>query len=355
MRQTFIFSLEPLDARYTKQWYSEVPKQLDKFTRSFDLDAPRAITVNGKMRTDSTTQGAFLNFADTNYWKSTQLSEFTEMMHKGQVPDDAVILFTDFWNPALIQVAYMRDLLDTNWSIHGIAHAGAYDPSDILGYKMRDYWPHNFERSLFYACDAVYFATKFHAAMFISNLDIDTSKPSQSTVVIAGQPYEYLYDMLAEFDQSQKTDTVMWPHRYNDDKQPEIAEDLTKDFDVFITQKHKLSKSEYYAKMAQSKVVFSCSLHENLGMSMIEGTLLGCIPIAPDRAAYSEIYAADFLYPSKWTQDYESYIKHRDDLVAFINERIDDYDSYRKLLPYQSQRFREYITPDGMFNKMMEK
>ena len=350
MTQTFIFALEPLDSRYTKQWYDEVPKQLDIHTGADRMLAPKSITVAGKQRCAYATPGAFLDFTDTNYWKSTQLAEFTDMMRRDEVPDDAVILFTDFWNPALIQVAYMRDLLGKKWKIHGIAHAGAYDPSDILGYKMGS-WSHDFELSLYFASDKTYFATQFHRDMFIASLDI---KPEQQArAVVAGQPYQYLNTTLAEFDSTDKTDTVMWPHRYNDDKQPEIAEDLASNFDVFITQKHQLNKDEYYAKLAKSKIVFSCSLHENLGMSMIEGTIVGCLPIAPDRAAYSEIYLDEFLYPSVWTESYAQYEKHKDLMHEFIQKRIDNYDMYSELLPEQVERIQKFIDPTLMFQHMV--
>lgn len=346
MKQIFVFALEPLDARYTKQWYTHVPDQLEQRLRGSDS---KVVTISGIQTSKSTTVGAFLDFADTNLWKCSQLTAFIQAMNRGEIPDDAIILFTDFWNPAVINIAYMRDLLGTNWSLHGIAHAGAYDPSDILGYKMRPRWPHNFERSLYYALDYTYFATQFHLDMFLNNLDIS----DRSKAVLSGQPYQYLIDTLSQYQGRPKTDTVMWPHRYNADKQPEIAEDLSKHFDVFITQKFNLSKQDYYAKLSGSRIVFSCSLHENLGMSMIEGTLVDCIPIAPDRAAYSEIYLPEFLYPSDWTSSLDAYIMHKDSLTAFIKDRIDNYDTYAQLLPEQKQRIMNFISADTMFNHML--
>jgi len=348
MTQKFIFALEPLDARYTKQWYDQVPEQWDRHT-----GGPSSITVVGKQRSQMTSKGAFLDFADTNYWKSTQLAEFTNMMQQNQVPDDAVILFTDFWNPALIQVAYMRDLLGTNWTIHGIAHAGAYDPSDILGYKMRPAWPQHFERSLYYASDNTYFATNFHRDMFLQNLDIP--QKDHAKAIVAGQPYMYLLDTLEKYQNVTKIDRVMWPHRYNHDKQPEIAEELGNTFDVFITQKHQLTKEAYYAKLAESKIVFSCSLHENLGMSMIEGTLVNCVPIVPNRASYSEIYLPEFVYPSEWTSSFDNYHKYKDQLHGFISERINHYSVFAQRLPEQRQRIMDFINPNKMFAHMMEK
>ncbi len=350
MNQFWIFPLEPLDARYTKQWYNGVPDQLERFLGDANYEIHSAI---GKQKSTNTTRGGFLNFADTNYWKSTQITHFIDEMYKGNVSDDAVILVTDFWNPAISQLAYMRDLLGKSWSIHGIAHAGAYDPSDILGLKMQKPWPYELERSLYYAMDHIYFATHFHCEMFLRNLEIP--QEDQGRAIVSGQPYLYLLDTLSQFDTTEKTDTVMWPHRYNEDKQPEIAEDLSKTFDVFITQKHNLIKDEYYAKLAKSKVVFSCSLHENLGMSMIEGTLLDCIPIAPDRAAYSEIYYSDFLYPEHWTSSLENFHFYKRELQAFIQERLDHYDEFKDVLIPQKDRIRDFIDPRIMFDQMLRR
>lgn len=347
MKQFWIFPLEPLDARYTKQWYDEVPNQLERFLGNDSYELHNAI---GKQNSGNTTKGGFLNFADTNYWKSTQIIHFIEEMYKGNVADDAILLFTDFWNPAILQITYMRDLLDKNWTIHGIAHAGAYDPSDILGLKMQKPWPYEFERSVFYALDHLYFATEFHRDIFLQNLNIP--KEDHHRAVISGQPYMYLIDTLAQYKGVEKKERIMWPHRYNDDKQPEIAEDLSEYLDVFITQKFSLSKSEYYAKLAESKIVFSCSLHENLGMSMIEGTLVDCIPIAPDRAAYSEIYLPEFLYPSEWTESFDAYTKHKSDILSFITDRLYRYDEYVTLLPKQREKLIDYINADVMFKHM---
>jgi len=352
MTDIIIFPLEPLDARYTKQWFDEVPVYIQNYLDSVG-DSGTVYSIAGQQNSQTTTSGAFLNFTDTNYWKSSQVLEFVKLFEAGNVADDAVFLFTDFWNPVIIQIAYMRDLMGTNWKIHSIAHAGAYDPSDILGYKMREEWPHDFERSLFYACDATYFASEFHRDMFLTNLNI--SSEFHHRAVFSGQPYMYLFDILSKYNTTTKTDTIMWPHRYNDDKQPEIAEDLSDIFDVFITQKHQLSKDEYYAKLASSKIVFSCSLHENLGMSMIEGSLVGCIPIVPDRCAYSEIYFDEFKYPSEWTTSFDAYDKHKDDIIAFIQDKIDNYDYYDALLSKQITKIQKYISPNIMIENMVRK
>lgn len=347
----WVFPLEPLDGRYTKQWYDEIPRLLEE---KLDGSGYRVHNAIGKQRSSKATTGAFLDFADTNFWKSTQLANFVEAMHNGLVADDVHILFTDFWNPALLQVAYMRDLLKTHWVVHGIAHAGAYDPSDILGLKMQKPWPWEAEKAFYYASDYTYFGTEFHRDMFLRNLEIPIEE--QHRAIVSGQPHGAILDQMSKVKQvpwHERGWEVIWPHRYNEDKQPEIAENLSADFSMLITQKQNLSKSAYYEAMADSCVMFSCSLHENLGISIMEGVLTGTIPLVPDRCSYKEMYLPEFKYPSVWTESYDNFVAYRPQLVERLNTML----AYPEALAEPMQRQKEilvnnYLSADTMVSKL---
>lgn len=343
----WVFPLEPLDNRYTKQWFDEIPRLLQQELDNL-ASSNTCFQAIGKQTSKDTTAGAFLDFSDTNYWKSTQLADFVKSYQVGHVANDAKILFTDFWNPALIQVAYMRDLLGTDWQIHGIAHAGAYDPTDILGIKMRPEWPHDFERSLFYASDVTYFASNFHRQMFLTNLCIPTAYHDRA--VLSGQPHQAIIDHMESISiPTDKTTDVIWPHRYNEDKQPEIAEDLANEFNLLITQKHNFTKDEFYNELANSKIIFSCALHENLGISIMEAVLTGTIPLLPDRCSYSEMYLDEFKYPSKWTSNYENFVHYKPQLVAKMQSMIDNFDTYADLMEQQKAILKQnYLSADVM-------
>jgi hypothetical protein len=329
-----IFALEPLDNRYTKQWFTEIPTQLE-------ATGAEVMTVMGDQRSSTTTAGAFLDFADTNHWKSSQLCDFVLALEQGQVPEDATLLFTDFWN-----------LLGKQWKIHGIAHAGAYDPSDILGLKMRPEWPKHFERSLFYASDVTYFASEFHRSMFLNNLEIPFAYHDRA--VLSGQPHSAIVAHMSSIKEPEnKSRQVIWPHRYNEDKQPEIAEELANDFDMVITQKLNLSKDEFYRTMADTKVLFSCALHENLGISVMEGVLIGAIPLLPDRCSYAEMYLPEFKYPSVWTESYENFITYRPQLVNRLNSILDDPTAYAELMQRQKDiLISNYLSADVMIDRL---
>ncbi len=354
MTNIIIFPIEPLDSRYSLQWYESIPKSLQQKINQAGLNS-KIIQLDGIQKTDSVTSGAFLNFQDTNRYKSSQLVAFCDLLDSGQVTTNDVILFTDAWNPALLQVKYMRDLGGYNWNIAGYWHAGAYDPTDILGYKMQKPWPHHTERALYYACDANWYATDFHRQMFLRNLGIPDADHGRAQ--LSGQPHDLIVDAMSKINlKSVVKQGVIWPHRYNADKQPEIAEALSAQFDTpwCITQKLNLSKPEYYQKLSEASVMFSCSLHENLGISIMEGVMLDVIPVLPDRCSYTEMYMKDFLYPSTWTESWEAFQTHEQDLLEFIRHRAEQPKKYSRQLAKQKKILKErYLTADRMFDQMI--
>jgi hypothetical protein len=335
MNTIWIIPIEPIDQRYTKQWYDNIPVVLENAIQERELDY-QVVTVDGEdFAPEQRTEGAFLDFGATNVYKATQTAEVSKLFSNGKVKPGDKFLVTDAWNFIITPIRYMSDLLDIPVEIHGIWHAGAYDPTDILGYKMRADWPHHVERSWFHACDYNYYATDFHKNMFLRNLSIPQGNHEKA--IRSGQPHELIVNNLRTLAGMPKERRIMWPHRYNADKQPEIAENLAEKYNMVITQNMNLSKEEYYQTLAGSVAIFSCALHENLGISVMEAVLTGAIPIVPDRASYSEMYLDVFKYPSEWTEDYNTFLKHRDELTAFIDEKIDNAEKYISIVSEQQQ------------------
>jgi hypothetical protein len=218
---------------------------------------------------------------------------------------------------------------------------------------MRKDWPPHQERAWFHACDYNWFATNFHRSMFLTNLDIDYTQAYKAQR--SGQPHEYIIPQLEALADTTKEDKVIWPHRYNADKQPEIAENLKTNFDVVITAKMGLSKDAYYKQLASSKVIFSCALHENLGISIMEAVLSGVIPVLPDRCSYAEMYPPEFLYPSVWTNSYENYCNYKVQLVDFIRDRMDNPEKYAKALEMAQWTIKNaYLNCNRMLDALLD-
>ena len=157
----YIVDLEAVDTRYTKEWKEHLPKQMRRATNQ------NVVTISGGDTPQATTPGAFLNFGGTNVYKSAQMEKIGAMFCEGKVKDGDYFLYTDAWNPTVLQLKYMSELLNVKIKIGGMWHAGSYDPQDFLGRLIGDAdWVRNTERAMFDVFDHNFFATEFHINMF---------------------------------------------------------------------------------------------------------------------------------------------------------------------------------------------
>jgi hypothetical protein len=351
MKTIYLVPIEPIDSRYTKQWYENIPKIIGDRITELSLDPWEVVTIDGRGANNVTTTGAFLDFAATNMYKASQVEAVSKLFMNGKVKAGDKFLVTDAWNFAITAIRYMSDLLEIPVEIHGIWHAGHYDPTDILGMKMQKDWPPHQERAWYHACDYNWYATNFHRDMFLKNLGIEETYKAQRS----GQPHEYIIPQLETLKDTPKEDKVIWPHRYNADKQPEIAEELKTDFKMVITAKMGLNKEAYYQELASSKIIFSCALHENLGISIMEAVLAGVIPVLPDRCSYAEMYPAEFLYPSTWTSSEENFLHYKPQLVEFIRDRMHHPEKYNKALSLALDIIKDYyLTCNKMLDPLLD-
>ena len=137
MKTLYIVPIEPIDQRYTKQWYENIPRLIGSRIALKGTDPWQVVTIDGKQPSMGTTSGAFLDFGVTNIYKASQVERIASLFSHGEVKAGDKFLVTDAWNFTVTAIRYMSDLLDIPVEIHGIWHAGAYDPTDILGMKMR--------------------------------------------------------------------------------------------------------------------------------------------------------------------------------------------------------------------------
>ena len=343
-----IVDIEAVDTRYTKQWKEYLPLQLQRATNE------AVKVISGGETPQATTPGAFLNFGGTNVYKSKQLEQIGEMFCNGEVKDGDYFLYTDAWNPTVIQLRYMAELLGVDIRIGGLWHAGSYDPHDFLGRLIGDKpWVRHAERSMYECFDDNYYATDFHIDMFCDtilekeNADHWTTEEAldfDDKVHRVGWPMEYLKDSLVQYKGMEKRDLILFPHRVAPEKQVDIFRDLAMrlpQYEFVVCQERELTKNEYHNLLGEAKIVFSANLQETLGISWYEGALVDAIPMVPDRLSYSEMALPEFAYPSKWTEDYSAYVKHRGEVVAKIRDYMENYDDYLVSLDKQRTKLNK--------------
>ena len=356
----FIVDIEAVDTRYTKQWKEYLPKQLRHATNE------DVVVISGGETPQATTPGAFLNFGGTNVYKSKQLEIIGEMFCKGEVKNEDYFLYTDAWNPTVIQLRYMAELLGVHIRIGGLWHAGSYDPHDFLGRLIGDKpWVRNAERSMYDCYDHNFFATDFHIEMFLRTLfgddnpwiddDIEEALAGEHTrVKRVGWPMEYLRNSLDSYKGMDKRDLILFPHRIAPEKQVEIFRDLKErlpQYEFVVCQEQELTKNEYHNLLGEAKLVFSANLQETLGISWYEGALVNAIPMVPDRLSYSEMAVPEFLYPSEWTEDFDLYLHHKDKVIARIVEYMENYDDFAVSLSKQVTKLnKEFFSGAALYD-----
>ena len=331
----FLIDLEAVETRYTGQWKTHVPNLLkehghDVVVIQGPTDIPQA-----------TTPGAFLNFGGTNVYKARQVEQIGRLFTDGKVHAGDHFIFTDAWHPGIINLKYMSELLDIKVKIHALWHAGSYDPQDFLGRLIGNApWVRHSEMAFFEAVDHNYFATDFHVHMFLKNLLKEHSSEIAllrygDKIVRTGWPMEYMPEILAPYKDLAKRDLILFPHRIAPEKQVEIFRDLAQtlpQYEWIVCQDQQLTKDQYHRLLGQSKMVFSANLQETLGISCYEGAIVNAVPMVPDRLSYKEMYSDAFRYPSEWTESWDSYIKHKQELADIIVWYMENYESRIQLV-----------------------
>jgi len=347
-----IVDIEAVDTRYTKQWKEYLPRQLKRSTNE------NVNVISGGDTPQATTPGAFLNFGGTNVYKSKQLEQIGEMFCNGKVSNGDYFLYTDAWNPTVVQLKYMAELLGVDITVGGLWHAGSYDSQDFLGRLIGNKpWVRHAEMSMFECYDDNFFATDFHIDMFTDvfgeDYALDYDKISR-----VGWPMEYLKNSLDSYKGMEKRNLILFPHRVAPEKQVDIFNDLAQqlpEYEFVVCQDRELTKNEYHNLLGEAKMVFSANLQETLGISWYEGALVDAIPMMPDRLSYNEMALPEFKYPSKWTEDYTTYRKHRGEVVDKIRNYMENYSDYLVSLEKQRKSLnKDFFSGNSLYERIKD-
>lgn len=288
-RQFIMLPIEPLESRYSIQWYEWFAKEVSKSKYMLRIINPEPLTKKIE-------NGAFLDICGTNYYKAKQLQELCERIHYGHVKDGDIIFLHDGWFPGVEMLAYIRNAMRINFKIVGCFHAGTYDDTDFISKMGMGKWGEHLENSWFRIFDKIFVATHYHKNLIKENRDIKNWR----LIDVTGFPIEKPNEAKGNFT---KENIVVFPHRLTSDKQPHLFDDMASfckdkfpDWQFIKTQEHNLSKSMYYSLLCRSKIAVSFAQHENWGIGMQEAVMCGCIPIVPNRLSYVEMYPEIFRY-----------------------------------------------------------
>ena len=141
------------------------------------------------------------------------------------------------------------------------------------------------------------------------DMPVEYQQVDEQKIKKVGWPMEYLQGSLTSYQNMDKKEIILFPHRIAPEKQLDIFLDLKTSlpqFEFIVCQEKELSKNEYHNLLGQAKMVFSANLQETLGISWYEGALVGALPLVPDRLSYSEMAVHEFKYTSIWTKNFDT-------------------------------------------------
>lgn len=290
MAKIIYVPLEHIEGRYTVHMDRDIISHLEENQIEYVRIYPENAGVS------SLPEGCFLNAAYTSKFKSLQMAQIAEMYERGEVDDGDRFFFSDIWFPGIENIAYMNYFHKVDAKITGVIHAGSFTDTDFV--RDMERWAKNLEDIIFDISDQVYCASEFIKADIIRKRMVNPDK-----LVVTGLPVDY--DTLKHLNTNIKQDIVVFNGRLCDEKQPWLFDELERqvkqrldrqDIQFVKTQDLNLNKEEYYALLAESKVVVSYALQENFGFGVAEAAYLGCTPVLPNRLVYPELYDSKYLY-----------------------------------------------------------
>ena len=158
-------------------------------------------------------------------------------------------------------------------------------------------------------------------------MDLLQGLRQKSSVLHPGIDFSELDNLTENAKNSSSPPIVVWNHRWEHDKNPEMffqalyeLDDMGEEFQVLILGQSFQRKPEVFGEarkklnhrflhfgyaeerrtylryLQKATVVVSTALHEFYGIAVIEAVRAGCRPLLPNRLSYPELFPAEFLY-----------------------------------------------------------
>ena len=291
-RNLYVLTLEPLEQRYTAQWYSYWKQEFSNYFNVIYIDGPKM--------SDKIESGQFLDINKTNIWKAEQVKKVSTLFAEKKIKDDDIFIWMDFWHFGITAVKYMIQLQKMNCKMYGYCHAGSYDPWDFIAQAGLDKWASYNEVGWFRALDGSFVATHYHKQLIC---DRNEGVINPSKIHVVGFPMDWEAEIKSKLKHRRwnrpRKQLIVFPHRIAPEKQPKSFDDLAIDFpkaEFVKTMEVTKTKKEYYNLMSDALAMFSNNKQETFGIGTVEALMMDVVPIVPNRLSYRELYDSRFLY-----------------------------------------------------------
>lgn len=283
MSKIWVFPLEPIDTRYTKQWYGWFKEVMKDLGVNFEY-------VDGDRVKSNLEKKFFLDPISTHVYKFSQLTKFFKLLSKGEVKRGDICFFFDLWFDGLESLQYLRKMADFDLKIAGVLHAGSYDPWDLLHQKGLEYYFEELENSWLKFIDKIFVASNWHKELLTMRRKVDEDK-----IIVSGLPVDV--EGMREFYSKEREDYFVFTGRLSIEKGIDVIDKLLKQGLPIIKCLEKgYAKKEYYKVLSKARGVIAPSRQETFGYGVVEGMALDITPIVPDKLSFVDYVPRQWRY-----------------------------------------------------------
>lgn len=317
MSKVWLVPLEPFESRYTGQWYREFPKAF--------IDAGAEVTmIDGEVLVNHIDKGSWLPINSTVHYKATQLAKIAKAFQNNEVHNDDVFFVFDLEFHGIEVIRSLATLNKINVRINAFLHAASYTKEDLM--EQLAPWQQYTELGWLAMCDKVFVGSKYHRDAFIERrikpFITDSFKATEliQKIHVTGNPVFKNEYLAVDVDKKKQ---IILPNRFDFEKRPNISLDIAyiikkkhPDWNIVVTTSNKkmssnkawlleklngmvadgivevrenLSKAEYHATIAESKVMLTNSIEENFGYVPVEAMIYGTYPLMPNNCSHPEL------------------------------------------------------------------
>jgi glycosyltransferase involved in cell wall biosynthesis len=314
----WVIPLEPLEERYTDQWYRWFKDRCDSLSINYQY-------IDGDILTETVEVGKVLDASGTIYYKASQIKKISMLFKHGKISDGDTFFLFDGQFPGVESIKYMATLYNLKVKVCCYFHAGSYTKEDFT-VPMKN-WLKFFELAWLNYYDLVFVGTDYHADRLLTSR---MSFLEKDNIVTTGTMYNSSeVRKFRSIDASEKfeTPTIIFASRFDIEKRPGVLLDLViqrSEYNFIITTSRKkltnnlelielseklkkfdnveiyegISKDRYYELMSKSHVYLSTSIEENFGICTLEALTLGTSPLLRAGLSNSELVRNEsmFLY-----------------------------------------------------------
>jgi glycosyltransferase involved in cell wall biosynthesis len=314
----YYIPIEPLDERYTEQWYRWFPNE-------FKFQGIEYTIIDGEpLVEDEIKVGTFLDINSSTHYKFTQLQKISRMFHEGVIKDCDVFFVADIEFFGIESIRYLSTLNNINIKMYGFCHAGSYTREDF--FSKCEPFAKFFEKAWFNLFDEVFVGSEYHKQQIIKLRGADPSK-----IIVTGNPYDTINEGV--HPRHTKENICILTNRPDYEKRPNITLDvfeilkaLHPDWRFVVTTSRAswgkgwlrekaislaergiielyegLTKKEYLDWLDRATVMTGNSIEENFGYCILESIILNTIPVVPNAYSHPELLIGDsseFLFNS---------------------------------------------------------